>query len=337
MMRSLLDLPARADCTLDLADWAEISAFFHDDRSISEEDLVRALVRGGDAGKAEHAAREMATEAFNELSTRETAIGNSLNVHPHSAYPYAIDGPLLKLSVDPFSENNPGLLYAFLLAITRASMDSGSRRMKGIDPTLLFEELCADVLCRFWGGSSDLSGVFVTGTSNKDVPLNTRKRFQKLIGALAGHIEEFGGWKDGAKSPGAGDGGLDMAVWRKFRDKRPGNLIGFAQCKTGDHWKDHLGRRNPESICHRFFRNRVALSPLAIYMVPCRVSEEEWEEVMLQHRGLLFDRCRIVNFGMDLAPRTLKKCASWLEAALTKERKALVSKLAIPATAGVAS
>lgn len=335
-MRSLLDLSARADSTLELADWVEISAFFHDDRSISEEDLVRALVRAGDGGKAEDAAREKATEAFNERSTREVAIGNSLDVHPHSAYPYAIDGPLLKLSVDPFSDNNPGLLYTFLLAITRASMASGSRKTKGIDPTSLFEELCADVLCRFWGGPSDLSGVFVTGTSNKDVPPKTKKRFQKLIDTLAGHIEEFGGWKVGAQSPGAGDGGLDLAVWRKFRDKRPGNLIGFAQCKTGDHWKDHLGKHNPNSICQRFFRNRIALSPLAIYMVPCRVSEEEWESVMLEHRGMLFDRCRIVNFGMDLAPETMSKCATWLEAVLTNERKALVSRLAIPASAGVA-
>lgn len=337
-MRSLLEISANLDTTLELADWVEISAFFHDDRSVSEEDLVRALLRaGGGSRKAEEQAREKAAEAFRELSTRENAIGNALNVNPQSAYPYEIDGSLLTLHVDPFSRSNPGLLYAFLLAITRASMDSTERRFKGIDPTALFEELCADVLCRFWGGPSELSGVMVMGTSNRDFPPKTRRRFEKLIGKLTERLEEIGGWKNGVKGPGAGDGGLDLAVWRTFRDKRPGSLIGFAQCKTGEHWRQHLGKHNPRSICQKFFRNPFVLSPLPIYMVPCRVSLEEWEHVMEQHVGLLFDRCRIANFGTHLAAETIGRCATWLAAALKEQRRALVSKGLLPTGAGAAS
>jgi hypothetical protein len=329
-MRSLLELSARTDSIVDLADWVEISAFFHDDRTVSQEDLVRALVREG-GGRAEQSARDKASETFDELAGREAAIGNPIGAFPPAAYPYEINGDLLKLSVDPFDANHSGLLYVFLLAITRVSMESETRRLKEIDPTVLFEELCAEALCQFWGGRSALSDVFVTGTSNRVVAVGTRRRFPQLIDLLANHLHEGGGWKAGARSPGAGDGGLDLAVWRKFRDKRPGGLLGFAQCKTGDHWRNYLGRHNPRSICQRFFSSRLVLTPLPIYMVPCRVSLDEWEDVLEQHCGILFDRCRIANFGTHLPTPIIANCTSWLQAAIDRERSELIAKGLLPA------
>ncbi len=324
-MRSLLDISATTDAIEDLADWVEISTFFHDDRTVSQEDLVRSLVRAG-GDRAEQSAREKAIEAFDELSSRESAMGSDVAAFPFSSYPFEVDGDVLKRTAEPFDSSNTGLLYAFLLAITRASMDSKSRRLNEIDPTILFEELCAESLCQFWGGRSALADVFVTGTSNRSIPPGATRRFPRLIDALARHLHEGLGWKAGAISPGAGDGGLDLAVWRKFQDKRPGNLVGFAQCKTGEHWRDHLGRHNPRSISTRFFSARTVLAPLPIYMVPCRVSLDEWTHVMEQHSGLLFDRCRIAHFGTYTSSAIVKNCETWLNAAINREMNGLIER-----------
>jgi hypothetical protein len=333
-MSSLLELSSRRDQIVDLADWVEISAFLRADKSISKEDLVRSLVReGGD--RFEQKARDKATEAFDELETRGSAIGNAIANSPVASYPYEIDGDLLKLVCDPFGADHAGLLYVFLLAITRASMDSRKRRFNNIDPTQVFEDICAETLCQFWGGRSGLSDVFVTGTSNKVVPPGN-KRFPSLINLLTKQLCDGGGWRRGAKSPGAGDGGLDLAVWRRFHDKRPGALVGFAQCKTGDHWRDHLGRRNPTSICGAYLIKPLILAPIPVYMVPCRVSLDEWENVMQQHSGMLFDRCRITTFGTQLPIQVITNCQSWLTAVMDKERQRLVAKgiITAPALAG---
>lgn len=327
-MRSLLDISANTDTIEDLADWAEISSFFHDDKTVSQEDLVRALVRAGGT-RAEDTAREKAAEAFDELGNRSIAIGSDVVTYPATAYPFEIDGDLLRRTVEPLDSGNPGLLYAFLLAVTRASMDSRSRTLSKIDPTALFEEVCAESLCQFWGGRSPGSDVFVAGTSNRAIAVGERRRFPKLINMLAEHLQEGGGWKKGARSPGAGDGGLDLAVWRRFHDKRPGGLVGFAQCKTGDHWRNHLGRHNPRSVCQKYFSSRVILPPMPVYMVPCCVSLTEWVDVMEQHSGILFDRCRITHFGTHMTPATIGTCALWLRAAIDRELDLLISTVTL--------
>jgi hypothetical protein len=315
-----------------LADWVEISTFFRDDKSVSQEDLVRALVREG-GSRSEDRARELASDTFAELSEREAAIGIPVATSAIAAYPYEVDGSLLRLSVDPFDAANTGLLYSFLLGITRASMDAETRTLNGVDPTGVFEELCAETLCQFWGGKTPLSDVFVTGTSNKAVP-NDQLRFPSMIDLLTGHLCEGAGWKKGAKSPGAGDGGLDIAVciavWRRFNDKRPGGLVGFAQCKTGDHWRNHLGRKNPRSICGKFFSSPLLLDPLSLYMVPCRVAIEDWRTATEEHNGILFDRCRIANFGTHLSAAVIGNCVTWLRSAIDRERQELIKRGLLP-------
>lgn len=324
-MRSLLELSARADTAVELADWVESSAFFRADRTISKEDLVRALIREG-SNRSEQRYRDKATEAFDELEARDRAIGNAVSNMPVASYPFEVDGDLLKLSQDPFDVNNAGLMYTFFLAITRASMDSTSRRLKKLDPTALFEEVCAESLCQFWGGRSAVADVFVTGTSNKSIVDQGQGHYPSMIDALAGHLEEGGGWKKGARSPGAGDGGLDVALWRRFRDKRPGGLVGFAQCKTGDAWRDHLGKNNPGSICFSYFSTPLIIAPTPIYMVPCRVSLDEWAIVMKKHGGILFDRCRLTTFCTNISAGLISNCATWTRAAIERESDELVKK-----------
>ncbi len=331
-MRSLRELSVRTDSAEQLADWVEISAFLCDDKSVSKEDLARALVREG-SNQGEQLYRDKATEAFDELAAREAAVGNSISVDPIAAYPFEIDGDLLRLRVDPFDEHGRGAVYAFLLAATRASMDSRTRKLANLDPTVLFEMICAEALCQFWGGRSAVSDVLVTGTSNQSLPAGNA-RFPSIIESLSGQIREGGGWKKGARSPGAGDGGLDIAVWRRFHDRRPGSLVGFAQCKTGDNWRDHLGKRNPSSISCKYFSSPLVIAPVPIYMVPCRVGLEEWADVMRQHSGLLFDRCRITTCCTHLPHQRIGECQRWAHAAIRRELDELISKKLVPPSSG---
>ncbi len=329
-MRSLCEISARSHTIEELADWVEISCFFRADRSVSKEDLVRSLVREG-GNRFERTAREKATSAFDELETRSDSIGNTIGCSPIAVYPFDVDGDVLRLKVDPFADERAGLLYVFLLAVTRASMEASTRRLKRIDPTHLFEEVCADSLCQFWGGKSALADVLVAGTSNRGAA-TVGRRFPIIVDTLAGHLKEGGGWKPGARSPGAGDGGLDLAVWRRFHDGRPGSLVGFAQCKTGDHWQDHLGTKNPLSFCHKYFQRPLVITPMPIYMVPCRVSVEEWSDVIRRHSGILFDRCRIANYGTHISPETTEKCAAWTVAAIEREMNDLIERGLVRAT-----
>ena len=50
----------------------------------------------------------------------------------------------------------------------------------------------------------------------------------------------------------AKDGKLDIVVWRRFADGRPGQLIGFGQCKTGTSWPDDLTKLQPEGFCAKW-------------------------------------------------------------------------------------
>ena len=116
--------------------------------------------------------------------------------------------------------------------------------------------------------------------------------------------------------PQSGDRKLDVAVWRRFADNREGGLVGFAQCKTGTHWRDYLTELRPESFCRMFMASPLILDPLRIFMVPCRISRDRWEEDS-SRGGLLFDRCRIVQFGDTLSGPVATQCQTWLEAALS--------------------
>jgi hypothetical protein len=132
------------------------------------------------------------------------------------------------------------------------------------------------------------------------------------------------GWRLGALSPGGGDAKLDLAAWRRFADKRQGGLLGFAQCKTGVHWKDHLTKLRPETFCRRFFQQVPTVLPVRLYMVPNRIGSHRWEEHSLDG-GLLMDRCRILQYGGALSLSTLRQCKRWFHAAYRRQRSGRVT------------
>jgi hypothetical protein len=317
---TLVPSPMSEDVLVDAADWAEISAVFKRDGNVSREDLTRALHRK--SGIKEASAQRVAQDAFSELSDRISSCGNSrLELNK---YPFKLDANQSLLSVRrPFRLNsNFGLLYWFLLFVTRADMSSKKRVLAGVDPTTVFEQLCADVLRSFWGGDTAFSGSMVVGTSAERVA--TVSRFKTTIADLCQNLGEGIGWKQGAKPPGGGDGRLDIAAWKKFADNRQGNLFGFAQCKTGVHWREHLTKLQPRTYCNRFMQKQPAIVPLRLYMVPNRIVFHRWEE-HTDDGGLLMDRCRLVQYGSNIQSSTLKRCKAWLRAAYDRQKSRRVT------------
>jgi hypothetical protein len=316
-MRSLLLTPSLLadDVIVEAADLAEVTTLFQADGNVSREDLARSLYRRSSV--SEDKARRVAEDAFNELSDRLTSCGASgglLNRYPFRMTP---DGTLLSLRRPFRPGSNFGLVYWFLLLVTRADMSSRARTLDDTDPTKVFEQLCAEVLRNFWGGESNYSGAMIVGTGSTT-------QFRMKIDELCTNIGEGNGWKIGALSPGGGDAKLDLAAWRGFADRRQGSLIGFAQCKTGIHWKDHLTKLRPETFCRRFFQQVPTVVPVRLYMVPNRIVSHRWEEHSMDG-GLLLDRCRILQYGSRISRSTLRQCRRWVRAAYRRQRSGRVT------------
>ena len=149
--------------------------------------------------------------------------------------------------------------------------------------------------------------------------------FKQNIQKLCDHVGEGAGWKKSATPPGGGDGKLDVVSWRKFNDGRPGNLIGFAQCKTGINWKEHLDRLQPAKFSRQYMRQEFIVEPVKLYMVPSRIEIGQWN-THTDHAGILFDRCRITQYGDTIRPEILSQCRAWSRAAIQRQRKRLPKK-----------
>ncbi len=303
-MSSLLYVASGDDEIVDHADWVEASTLFRADGSTSQEDLARAIHI--DRSLSQQRARELAEDAFEELNDRIDAC--RVNCHPNiSCYPFELMGKNTVLQRKPPvpPDTDAGLLYLFLLVLSRSNMGSTARARNAIDPTKVFERLCADVLKDFWGGQSAHSDSLVFGTAHA----GGQRNFESHINQLCNFLQEGMGWKNGARSPGAGVGKLEIVVYRRFCDKRPVSLVGFAQCKTGIHWREHLTKLQPSGFCHNYMTNPLVVEPMRIYMVPHRIVANRWDEDS-RAGGLLFDRCRIVNYGNSIKPMTLKNCSN---------------------------
>lgn len=309
--------PEADDRLVNLADWVEIKALLESDGNASQEDLARALQRA--YSMDETAARTLAGDVFKELSDRTSSCVPLPGEGRAWEYPFTLNasGNLLSLRAKLSSRSRAGLLYMFLLVASRADMDT-HRKLEGLDPVVIFERLCADILLNFWGGKTNLSGSLVFGTARKK--FNHNHRFESKVEHLCRTLREGRGLKAGATLPGAGDGKLDIVVWRIFSDGRAGGLVGFGQCKTGVHWKTHLTKLQPRNFCQRYFQQPLIIDPVRVYMVPHRVDGSEWDN-HTGEGGLLFDRCRLVQYGYHISNDVFGNCRVWLNAALERQRK----------------
>lgn len=308
--------PQADDGLVNLADWVEVKALLDADGNASQEDLARALASAYSVSATR--AQTLASDVFKELLDRQDSCVPLPGKGHDWEYPFTVNNStsLLSVRVKP-KQSKLGLLYTFLLVASRADMDA-QRKLDGLDPTVLFEQVCADILLNFWGGANERTGVLVFGTAKTTNQIN--KKFADNINNLCASLKEGRGIKDNAKAPGAGDGKLDVVVWRIFSDGRAGGLIGFGQCKTGIHWRTHLTKLVPRNFSRKYFKEPLILEPIRVYMVPHRVDSASWDSDTADG-GLLLDRCRLVQYGYDISNDVFENCKKWVDAAFKRQRE----------------
>ncbi|MEK6235154.1 MAG: hypothetical protein N2C14_10600 [Planctomycetales bacterium] len=188
------------------------------------------------------------------------------------------------------------------------------------DATLLFEVLCQEVAVRHWGGPSPFVKAFIFGTARADEASDDDEidetGFKASVDQLCKELGEgiqYSPPEDGYRIT-ARDGKLDVVVWRRFADKRSGQLIGFGQCKTGTHWKTGLSQLRPEDFADKWFLQRPAVIPIRLYFVADRVTTH-WYDAC-KDGGIVFDRCRIMEHAIDLPGELVDRLRKWVDAAM---------------------
>ena len=233
-------------------------------------------------------------EAYLEIERRQEACGGD--------YPFAIgdEGLTLRAIQDDCSRSH--LIYKFLLLATRLDMNS-QRCHAGIDGTHLFEELAAGVAKEYFGERAES---LVFGARPDD------DNFGKKVDHLCGQLQEGGGFVEdgGLRGTRAGDGKLDVVVWKPFADGLPGKLIGFGQCKTGTSYRDTTTQLQPRSFREKWMRAPLVVFPVRMFFVAEALSEDVRSEIAID-AGLLFDRCRIVDFCAGIDDDVLERVRDW--------------------------
>ena len=220
-------------------------------------------------------------------------------------YPFVIDEQGYTLRANRDAENHKHIIYKYLLLATRLDMKD-NREHAGIDGSLLLEELAADVAREYLGARAE-KFVFGTaaGTSN----------FEEKINTLCRQMKEGVRFVNRDKAPpNKRDSKLDVVAWKHFADRQPGKLIAFGQCKTGTNYKDTLTQLQPDLFCRKWLHSSPALTPVRMFFVAESMSRLHWYSAS-SDAGLLFDRCRIVDFCDDVSSDVLKKVTTWTEAA----------------------
>ena len=338
--------PVRGDAS-HIADFAEIECLRHDKLSVSVFNISHALddasTDDGDPGtprdesdregalKAEEGdesenpdslhdevregddleTREDVDAAFNDVEARREHCG------PRAFYPFRRDEENRGRIVIDEPQNGKqrwhALLYLFLLWLTRISGSAPISGNNSPDPAArkLFERLCCEVASNYWGrGVAGESAPFIHFSA---LPGN----FGRKINALSQQLGEGDGFREGAlpKKSRLNDGGLDIVVHRRFADGRPGQLIGFGQCKSGRNYESKLTELSLRDF-QGWFLGDFVVEPVRLFFLSDRVADDKVLARNCRKAGILFDRCRIMEYAGEVDSDLKREIADWILARL---------------------
>lgn len=236
-------------------------------------------------------------EAYGEIQRREVAC--------RGGYPFALDenGKILRPKQE--SDNHKYDIYKYLLLATRLDMKR-SRKHAEMDGTLLLEELAAEIVQSYLGPRSEK---FVFGTSVESPSFSAR------VEKLCEEMQEGVRFMSRSQSHKyKQDDKLDVVAWIPFADNLPGKLLAFGQCKTGTSYGDTLAQLQPDAFCKKWLHPQPVLTPIRMFFVAEALPRLDWENVGID-AGLLFDRCRIVDYSDEVSAGILEKVRTWTAAA----------------------
>jgi hypothetical protein len=300
-MFKLPNLPsAQAGCH-ELADFTELQAWIKG--SVSAREIAAYLGRlddndhnvGCDDNDDENA--DEIDEVMNEIERRESACSGG--------YPFKLEREGTVLRHIPDDENHRNHLYHYLLLCTRLNM-TNNRVHAGIDGSALMEEIVAETLRCYIGPQRARSIVF--GTANPG-------SFPDKVNSLCRELGEGGTFRNlDTGTVDANDDKLDTVTWLPFKDMSRCQLVVFGQCKTGTNWSEMLTQLQPRAFISRWMSEPYWHEPVRALCVAEAVDRSHWAGISL-YSGLLFDRCRIVDYCEKPNDDLLKKMKKWSTAA----------------------
>lgn len=287
----------------ELADFAEILSWRRG--KVSSTEIVRYLIRrdenDGKTGIEHDEDRiiDSLEEVMNETGRRKAAC--------KTGYPFEHDryGSVLK-RIDSTTRSRKPSVYIYLLLGTRLNMQN-NRTHAGIDGAALLEEVSAAILKAYLGSRNCRTYVF--GTSNQG------GTFKNKIDTLCNELEEGVRFRNlNARQIHARDAGLDIVGWIPFEDRSSGQLIVFGQCKTGTEWRKHTHNLDPVKFNKLWMEEPFLVDPIRAYFVAEAVDRSNWKASSIA-AGVLFDRCRLVEYGGCLSRNLLSSIRKWTSAA----------------------
>lgn len=288
----------------ELADFAELLALTRGKCSATE--IQRYLGRLDD--NQENVGLEDDDEENEKISDGMIVeIGFRMRACP-DGYPFQTDttGSILEPrdDVDPLKV----LLYRYLLMATRLKM-KGEKIQSGIDGTQLLEELGARVLRSYLGETRACAEVFGTARQGG---------FADKVTALCRSLLEGGRFRNLNSGPlNPNDDGIDVVGWIPFTDTLPGKICVFAQCKTGTSWRDKLSKLDPAGFVKKWMSDSIMVDPLKAFIIAESADRGQWHSSCIDG-GILFDRCRILDFSQNLDEELVGRISTWTEAAMNR-------------------
>lgn len=293
-------LPSENATYSEIADFLEVKCFLSPENnfSIVEAAEEEGFVENEDCSNSiEFDSYQKYSDALIEIDERQNKLNNK--------YPFIAERASLTYSKESLEYYK--LIYVFLVLVTRWNM--GSRRIvNDLDGTILFERLCNQVLLNFFGNNTK---GFVFGTGCEITENSFEAKICKMIDLFKERGYKY-------RSPEGNlhkqkDGKVDLVTFIPFNDERKGHFVAFGQCKTGTSWKGMLGQMDPDGFCKLYIEPPLAFTPISIYMV-AESCDEEWEELSVKSRGLLFDRIRIMEFlPKSIDKKLFCEIKTWVE------------------------
>jgi len=307
--------PASAD-PIEHADWIELEAIRSLDGTSSFMELARYIHMSGttdslvdefdredphDAGGVQ--SDTVADGAWAEIERRFRACGGS-----EGAYPFEMTQGSIKLRNGWESST-----YVFQLLLSAFGLKAGPR---GTHPDRRFEELSAVALHNYLGGEGNCAKSQKFGYPRED-----GTGFTAALENLCNCIGEGTVKKHAKRIKSQKDGGLDVVAWIPFLDRRPGQLIVFGQCATGDDWRGKLFETSPRAFRELWMLEGWQPFPVQVFLVPRCVPNASWREANVKG-GIVFDRCRIANVVGGFPEQLRNPCVTWIDYVVQRVREA---------------
>lgn len=260
-----------------ICDWIEASALFLG-KEVTGPDVVDILVENN-VYKSQSFAWEMVSDVFSTLEIRSKLLGDGYPLQP-TAEGYEAKGE--------WEDYAP---YAFCLMLSLAkSHGTWIKESFGPDYTKqgeLFELLTAEAV------KISLSGwkVHPTGwTRTRTV------KIKQVVEDLCAQVNEAAGDVLRWTAATAKEAGLDLVSWRPFADGNVGVPVYLWQCASGMDWVQK--RKTPDlALWGRIVS--WAVTPRRAMAMPFALSETDIRHHSVAIEGLLLDRHRLLEPGLD--------------------------------------